>query len=486
MSGQSEQAPSRRIRLTPASAFKIRPVRWVWDNRIPLGEITLVPGREGVGKSTFLAWMAAAITNGNLPGRFRGEPRAVLYAATEDSWSYTIAPRLLAAGANMHMVFRIDVEQEDGSTSGLILPRDCAELPAIAAEVNAAVLMCDPIMSMVDEKLSTFKAQELRKALEPLKKYAEKAGIAVVALVHFNKGTTSDVGTLIAGARAWAEVARAVIGIARDQEEDEYTCVVSQVKNNLGRTDLPHLAYTIDGVALETDEGEDAHVGRLRWTGESERSVEDILGAAASGEDRRHGDAMKRVIAHVTEESAGRRRALSTADIVAAFDGELKPEHVRKILTRAVSAGQVQSPARGLYLVESSVTKLERDAILSQTGNAPSGSSIPPTVTVSQVSQQQVRGGLGGVTNGSGSCHNEPDCHTLVDQLVTSDVVTVGTGAVTNPSGRRGTVHPQRGSDWLRTDTKPLCVTCRQPLDLVLAASGDTAHPTCVPLRSAS
>ncbi len=479
MSGQPEPAPTRRIRLTPASAFKIRPVRWVWDNRIPLGEIALIPGREGVGKSTFLAWMAAAITNGNLPGRFRGQPRAVLYAATEDSWSYTIAPRLLAAGADMDMVFRIDVEQEDGSVAGLILPRDCAELPEVAAEVNAAVLMCDPIMSMVDEKLSTFKAQELRKALEPLKKYAEKAGIAVVALVHFNKGTTSDVGTLIAGARAWAEVARAVLGIVRDPEQDEYTCVVSQVKNNLGRTDLPHLAYTIDGVTLETDEGEDAHVGRLRWTGESDRSVEDILSAAASGEDRRHGEAMKRVVAHVVEESDGRRRPLSTADIVAAFDGELKPENVRKILTRAVTSGQLASSARGLYSAPASVTKPERDVILSQTGSAPTGSLPTPSVTTSQVSQQQVRGGLGGVTNGSGSCHNEPDCHTLADQLVTCDVVTVGTGAVTNSPGHRTGVHPHRDLDWLRTDTKPVCVACREPLDLVLAASGDTVHPTC-------
>ena len=59
---------SRRIRLTPASAFKIKRVQWLWDGRVPLGEITLVAGREGSGKSTFLAWLARAITRGELEG----------------------------------------------------------------------------------------------------------------------------------------------------------------------------------------------------------------------------------------------------------------------------------------------------------------------------------------------------------------------------------------------------------------------------------
>ncbi len=50
---------------------------------------------------------------------------------------------------------------------------------------------------------------------------------------------------------------------------------------------------------------------------------------------------------------------------------------------------------------------------------------------------------------------------------------------VSGADGDRAVGRPNRGADWLRADTKPVCVTCREPLDLVLAASGDTAHPTC-------
>src|SRR6266851_8041651 len=84
----------RRVRLTPASAIPMRPVRWLWDGRIPAGAITLLPGREGIGKSLALAWLAARLTRGQLPGLHYGTARPVIYAATEDSWGHTIAPRL--------------------------------------------------------------------------------------------------------------------------------------------------------------------------------------------------------------------------------------------------------------------------------------------------------------------------------------------------------------------------------------------------------
>lgn len=336
-----------RIRLTKASAFKIKPVRWAWENRMPVGEITLIPGREGVGKSTFLAWLASQVTNGNLPGAYYQQPRAVLYAASEDSWDYTIAPRMLAAGANLDLVYRVDVI-EDGQASGLILPRDCHWLPDIAEETKAAMLMCDPIMSMVDARLNSFRAQELRKALEPLRRNAEKAQLSVPALVHFNKGQGGDVGTLISGSRAWAEVARAVVAIAQDKDADEYTCVVSQTKNNLGRSDLAHLAYTIESVRLETEEGEDAFVGRLKWLEDSERSVEDILSAVAQ-EDRR-GDSGNQIVAWVTQHAMRTGAAVSTADVVAQFAAKIQAATVRQNLRRLVKSEALRSPSQGLYL----------------------------------------------------------------------------------------------------------------------------------------
>ena len=341
--GTTAKGSGHNIRLTPASSFQIKAVRWVWEGRMPLGEITLIPGREGVGKSTFLAWLAAAITNGNLPGVYQGQPRAVLYAASEDAWSYTIAPRMLAAGANLDLVYRIDVEADDGTGAGLILPRDCRHIPAVAAQVEAAALMCDPLMSLIDDNINNFRAQELRKALEPLRRAAEEAQLSVPGLVHFNKGSGTDVNSAIAGTRAWVEVARAVIAIAQDKDADDYTCVVSQTKNNLGRLDLPNLVYTIDSVTLEAADDEPAHVGRLRWTGETDVTAEDLLSGAP--DDRTLSDNTVAILDYVGE-CAG---PVSVQEVADHFKDQIKHETVKKTLARSVKRGDLVSPRRGMY-----------------------------------------------------------------------------------------------------------------------------------------
>jgi hypothetical protein len=309
---------------------------------MPLGEITLIPGREGAGKSTFLAWLAAQITNGNLPGHHHHQPRAVLYAASEDAWDYTIAPRMLVAGANLDLVHRVDVLTPDGH-EGIILPKDTSALAEQARDADAAILMCDPIINLVDERLNTFHATELRQALTPLKVAAETAEIAVAALVHFNKGAHADINSMISGSRGWAEVARAVIAIARDKDADDYTCVLSQTKNNLGRDDLPNLTFTLDSVALDATDGTTGHWGRVRMTGESDVSAEELLTGTAT--NRALSESTLAVLRFVNESG----REVTTVEVARALEGHVKYDAVKRILSRSVQRGDIASPHRGTY-----------------------------------------------------------------------------------------------------------------------------------------
>lgn len=277
-------ASTHRIKLTRAADIRLRPVVWAWEDRIPAGTIALIPGREGIGKSLALVWLTANLTRGTLPGIHHGTPRPVFYAATEDSWEHTIAPRLVAAGADLDLVYRVEVEQVlSGSTWPLMLPRDCGLLTAEMKRLDVAMLALDPLMSVIAAGIDTHRDRELRTALDPLARLADETDAAVVALAHFNKSSSSDASNLITGSRAFSAVARAVISIARDAESEDGTCILSQTKNNLGRLDLPNLTYVIDATTVETDEG-DAHVGRLRFTGESDRSVSDVLSAGTGGD----------------------------------------------------------------------------------------------------------------------------------------------------------------------------------------------------------
>jgi hypothetical protein len=47
--------------------------------------------------------------SGVLPGEYLGQSKAVLVAASEDSWEHTIVPRLMAAGADLDLVYRVEV-----------------------------------------------------------------------------------------------------------------------------------------------------------------------------------------------------------------------------------------------------------------------------------------------------------------------------------------------------------------------------------------
>jgi RecA-family ATPase len=269
---------SRQLHMTPASTVTPRRVTWLWDDRVPAGEITLTPGAGGIGKSTFHAWLVARVTKGELPGIQYGYPRGAIICASEDSRERTIVPRLIAAGADLAKVYFVDVKVDD-EDDRLILPVDVDALAKQIERFDVAVVSLDPVMSLISGQIDTHKDSDVRRALEPLSKLANHSGCAILGNSHFNKAMSSDPMQRMTGSAAFAQVVRSVLAFARDDDSD--TCVMSQVKSNLGRLDLPSLAYRIDSVEIATSDGPTS-VGRFVQTGESQRSVQDLLGESSS------------------------------------------------------------------------------------------------------------------------------------------------------------------------------------------------------------
>jgi hypothetical protein len=259
---------ARRLQLTPASAIPVRPVHWVWTDRLALSTLALLAGREGIGKTILAYTLAAAITKGTLEGTFYGVPKPVIVCATEDSWAQTIVPRLMAAGADLDLLFRIDVLGVAGTESALLLPTDLEELEAVITDVGAALVILDPLLSRLSSTLDTHKDAEVRQALEPLANLADSTRCTVLGLIHLNKSTGGDLLTSVMASRAFAAVARAVLFVVQDPD-DEGRRLLGVGKNNLGRVDLPTLAFTIGGAKVaDTLEGE-VWTGRLQWVGEA-------------------------------------------------------------------------------------------------------------------------------------------------------------------------------------------------------------------------
>lgn len=279
--------PGRRtVSLTPASSIKVRPVRWLWEGRVPLGSLTLLAGREGIGKSTVAYTFAADITRGVLPGKYLGQPKGVLVAATEDSWEHTIVPRLMAAGADLDKVYRVDVTTSDGVSGSLSLPRDLGAVEDAVRQVDAALILLDPLMSRLDGKLDTHKDAEVRIALEPLTAVADRSGASILGLIHVNKGQSTDPLNMVMASKAFTAVARAVLFVMVDPDTEGQR-LLGTPKNNLGRDDLPTLTFQIESAHVaDTDEGP-VWTGRVKWLGESEHSIQDALDSASEGADAR-------------------------------------------------------------------------------------------------------------------------------------------------------------------------------------------------------
>jgi hypothetical protein len=262
----SPYAPaSRTLVVTKASQIRLRATRWLWADQgaqwIALGGLTLLSGREGVGKSTWGYRIAAQVTRGTLPGAFLGHARSVVVAATEDAWAQTIAPRLVAAGADLELILRVDVETPNGS-EGLTLPTDVAALTLMCADYQVALILLDPLMGTISGSLDSHKDAEVRRALEPLTRLADVAGIAVVGLIHQNKSGKGDLLQKLMASVAFSAVARGVLVCARDVEAvdpdsgepaaDHY--LLGQAKSNLGPPVPYSVRYRIQGVQAGYDE----------------------------------------------------------------------------------------------------------------------------------------------------------------------------------------------------------------------------------------
>lgn len=295
-------ARKRKLKLTPASEIEMRPTTWLWDTtadgaaptsggRFPVDSLVLAAGKPGLGKSQFGVWMAAKLTCGELLGCYYGQPKSVIYAATEDSWEMTLAPRLKAAGADMTRVYRIDVE--DIEDARITLPRDITALGELVQEYNVGLLVLDPLLSALDAGVNDYRAKEVRAALEPLVAEAQRSRFTILGLCHFNKNAGLDPLDAVSGSNGFGALARAAVAFARlVREEDEdpelgggnlpEEFVMSLIKNNLGRLNLPSHKYVIEPFTIDTNTGK-AYTSRFTVIGEADTSVRDVMRTAHLG-----------------------------------------------------------------------------------------------------------------------------------------------------------------------------------------------------------
>lgn len=274
--------PSRRVAWRKASGIAVKRRTWLWADRVPLGETTPFVGHAGVGKSQGAAWLSVQVTRGGLPGELEGQPCPVMYVATEDSWEYTLAPRLLAAGADMDRVLAVHTETRIGNDIAVGTLSLAVDVPSLRDAVEATgtrVIVIDALLSAMTGS-DLMKQGVVRSLLEPLSALAQDRELAIIGIAHFRKSAGADPLLLISGSAEYGQVVRSAIGFVRDPESEDASCVMSLIKSNIAPMGTPSLRYVITPASVEADDGQLTSVGRFELVGESEQSVSELLNQA--------------------------------------------------------------------------------------------------------------------------------------------------------------------------------------------------------------
>jgi hypothetical protein len=387
--GDSE-TPARRLRLIPANEVPMRRTRWLWNNRIPLGGLTLLAGREGLGKSTVAVELTAQVTRGEMAGEMYGTPRDVVYINSEDARDYTIVPRLVAAGADLSRVLFVNALTPDDTATSIVLPFDTDLLAAAVIERQAVMVVLDAATSVIDGKLDGDKDRQMRQALESIAtKVGERTGCAVLGIVHFGKRESSDTGKLILGSIAWSQVARSTIAIAMDTDTGQL--VLTGSKSNLAPMDTASLALRIDAATVETPEGPTS-VGKVTWLGDTDDDARDLLDGGEGASDRSERNEARDWL----RDYLGQGRCKSSEAKRAAIAAGIS----ERTLTRARGSLKVKISAEGFPRVTYWALPARPDSQASEASRlARAGERGGPTVTTA-ADQHIYSGPTGGPTTG--------------------------------------------------------------------------------------
>ena len=238
---------------------------YLWEQRLPVGMLSLLAGREGIGKS--LISQTLPPTDTRAPVRL---PRGLAegrHHRRDGRCLGVCDPAALERPARTLALFSRERHDRRYGSVELSLPDDLPALKPLVEQHDVGLLVLDPIISRLGKKLDTHVDAEVRQALEPLRAFAEALRLSVLGIIHPNKSQTgipTDPLNSIMGSRAFSAVSRSTLFLQADPEARLY---LLHVKNNVG-PQAPTLECSIADAVAGFDEAAGSTRAAGHWLGE--------------------------------------------------------------------------------------------------------------------------------------------------------------------------------------------------------------------------
>ncbi|NNM84600.1 MAG: AAA family ATPase [Phycisphaerales bacterium] len=236
------------------------PQPWLWTNYVPCGNVTVLAGEPGIGKSLIALNLAARLSSSRawpdgtiMPeapkfARMR-QPGSMILSA-EDNASYVVVPRLIKAGADLSKIYTPNYMQFP--ESAILFPRDAERLfyHCQGSEIGLVIVDHGPAFF---GKPFTDDRQRTPTAAHSLNDLAREMEQAVLVIVHVSKTRYHSAIHRVLGHPALAVMARSVLMAVADRSEentDPSRRLLVSVKNSYGPPPKP-LAYRVRDQTIE-------------------------------------------------------------------------------------------------------------------------------------------------------------------------------------------------------------------------------------------
>ncbi len=317
------------------SRIKSEQLHWLWEKRIPRGKLTTLDGDPGLGKSLLTLDLAARITTGRpMPDGTPGVKGSVLLVALEDNASDTIKPRIEAAGADPSQIRLLNFvrlrDPETGRTrpSSLTLSDHFYPFAETILRTSPTLVIIDPLVTALGSRISVYNDQKIRETLTRLANLAGHTNCTILIVRHLNKGSSGN--PLYRGGGSIGVIGTVRSGLLVIQHPaDEKQRLLVPIKNNYSER-ASNLTYQV----IANERG----IPSIQWLGANNYPVAPLLRPVSSLSFERQ-DILKVLQAA--------NRPLSPKELVA----QTGQDHtlLRQLLRRMLNAGDIISPAYGLY-----------------------------------------------------------------------------------------------------------------------------------------
>jgi len=298
--GQHQSHPDKEpeaLATTCLATLKMRPIRWLVPDYLPLGKLVLIAGDGGHGKSALTLYLAARLSVGAACFGLTYEPGGpcdVLLVTCEDDTEDTILPRLLAMGADLSHIHRVDgIRNPNGKPAPFSLAHYESMGRTLRENPNIRAIIIDPAGAFVGRTgIDDHKDSELRALLGPMTDLAATTQVTMLLVKHLNRNVKVEAVHRVMGSAGYVNTVRMAYIVAPDKDDKNKRHFLP-IKSNITRQ-TRGLVFDLADLSLEEQETLlDAHGQHLdakdrvelarqlfsvRWFGQSDVTPNDALG----------------------------------------------------------------------------------------------------------------------------------------------------------------------------------------------------------------